>query len=131
MSEYKEVLFKAMMWSQGVENLTKDCILKFVAKGKLSPNDGELEKIKNKYGLGGLCYAVKPAVDSLLFERLLSFFKDRNEVAHRAADKYMKHLLNSTSEAEVQIEIWRLKEIVTIAGDLYGDLLDVHESLCN
>lgn len=131
MNEYKEAVFKAMMWSQGVENLVRDCIFKFIAKGKLSPNDSEIKKIKDKYGLGGLATTIKPCIEKELFDRLWSFSKDRNDIAHRAGDNYMKHVLRNSSDSDTEAEIWKLKEIVKVAGDLYGDLLDIHESLCN
>jgi hypothetical protein len=130
MGEYKESVFKAMMWSQGVESLVRDCIFKYIAKGKLSPNDDEIKKIKNKYGLGGLIYAIKPCIDQDLFDRLLSFSKDRNDVAHLAGDRFMKHVLNGAPESDAENEVWKLNEIVKVAGDLYGELLGIHETLC-
>ena len=131
MSEYKDILLMAMMWGQCVESLVRDCTLKFIAKGKISPIEQEVEKIKYIYGLGGLAHSIKPAIDAALFDRLLSFSKERNEVTHRAADKYLKHIINGSPDADVEIEKCKLQEIVTVAEDLYGDFLDIHESVCN
>jgi response regulator of citrate/malate metabolism len=126
MSKYKDLVFKAIMWSQGVENLTRDCILKSVANGQLKPSNTELEKIKNRHGLGGLAYAIKPCITNDLFERLLSFSKDRNELAHKSADLYLKHQFSSMSEEELAKELWKLTEVKVTAGDLFGELLDLH-----
>jgi response regulator of citrate/malate metabolism len=126
MSKYKDLVFKTIMLSQGVENLTKDCILKSVATGQLKPSDKELEKIKNIYGLGGLAYAIKPCVKNDLFERLLSFSKDRNELAHKSADLYLKHQFSSMSEEALEQELWNLSEVKKTADDLFGELLDLH-----
>jgi response regulator of citrate/malate metabolism len=126
MSTYKDLVFKTIMLSQGVENLTRDCILKSVANGELSPSDKELEKIKNHYGLGGLSYAIKPCITNDLFERLFSFSKDRNELAHKSADLYLKHQFSSMSDDALSKELWKLSEVKIIAGDLFGELLDLH-----
>ena len=126
MEPYKEAVFKAIMWSQGVENLVRDCVLKCVANGRLKPNDDQLEKIKNQYGLGGLAYVFKPCISEDLFTKLLGFSKDRNELAHRAADTYMVNALVGINDEEIEPELWKLKENTTVAGDLYGELLDLH-----
>jgi hypothetical protein len=126
MDAYKEAVFKAIMWSQGVENLVRDCVLKCVANGRLTPSDNELEKIKNHYGLGGLAYAFRPCISEDLFSRLLGFSKDRNELAHKAADTYMVNALVGTTDEEIEPEFWKLIENTTVAGDLYGELLDLH-----
>lgn len=126
MSSYKDLVFKTIMLSQGVENLTKDCILKAVANGQLKPSDKELEKIKNIYGLGGLAYAFKPCITNDLFERLFSFSKDRNDLAHKTADLYLKHQFSSMSDDALSKELWKLSEVKITAGDLFGELLDLH-----
>jgi hypothetical protein len=87
MNEYKNSVFEAIMWSQAVENLARDCILKCVANNKLNPSDDELEKVKNKYGLGELTYVFKPCISQELFEKLIGFSKDRNVLAHDAAKR--------------------------------------------
>lgn len=114
------------MWGQGVENLVRDCLLKCIANGKINPDDETLEKIKNKYGLGGLVYQFKPCISKDLFDELLSFSKDRNELAHRAADKYLKAVLAGGDLNKIEIEMWKLEENKKIAGSLYGKLLDLH-----
>jgi hypothetical protein len=126
MSTYKDLVFKTIMLSQGVENLTRDCILKSVANGELNPSDKELEKIKGQYGLGGLSYAIKPCISADLFERLLSFSKDRNELAHKSADLYLKHQFFSMTDDALSKELWKLSEVKITAGDLFGELLDLH-----
>jgi hypothetical protein len=129
MEPYKEAVFKAIMWSQGVENLVRDCILKCVANGRLKPTDNQLEKIKNTFGLGGLAYEFKPCIPEDLFSRLVGFSKDRNELAHRAADNYLTNALVGVSDEELERELWKLQENTKVAGDLYGELLDLHSKL--
>ncbi|MEJ1341192.1 MAG: hypothetical protein RPU14_03840 [Candidatus Sedimenticola sp. (ex Thyasira tokunagai)] len=119
-------MFKAIMWSQGVENLVRDCVLKCVANGRLNPSNAQLEKIKKIHGLGGLAYEFKPCISEELFSSLLGFSKDRNELAHRAADTYMVNALVGMSEEEIKGELWKLEENTKMAGDLYGELLDLH-----
>jgi len=126
MEPYKEAVFKAIMWSQVVEDLVRDCVLKCVANGHLNPSDSQLEKIKNIYGLGSLAYEFKPCVSEDLFSRLLGFSKDRNELAHRAAAAYMDNALVGASDEEVKRWLWKLEENTRMAGDLYGELLDLH-----
>jgi hypothetical protein len=131
MDDYKEVLFKSMLLVQGVEGLVRDCILKLVAKGQIERSDIELEKIKNVYGLGGLAYAIKPAVTEDMFGKLIALSQDRNDVAHRAANDYLMHILSRSAMQETEMDHWKLKSVTEVAGDIFGELLDLHESLCN
>lgn len=126
MNSYAEAVFDAIMWGQGVENLVRDCILKCIANGKIKPNDKELEKIKNEYGLGKLAKIFKPCISDDLFNKIFSFSKDRNELAHRAADKYFKTVLTGGEFNNIDIEMWKLKENKIVAGDIFGELLDLH-----
>jgi len=114
------------MWSQAVESLVRDCILKCVSNGHLKPDDKRLEKIKNDYGLGGLAWDFKPCISEELFSRLIGFSKDRNELAHRAAHTYMTNLLVNETAAEIRQELWKLEANTRVAGDLYGELLELH-----
>ena len=126
MNEYKNAVFDAIMWSQAVENLVRDCILKCVANNKLSPSDTKLEKIKNTYGLGGLAYEFKPCITLELFEKLIGFSKDRNILAHDAANRYMIDAMVGITEEEMQKELWKLNSNKMLAGEIYGELLDLH-----
>lgn len=117
------------MWSQAVENLVKDCVLKCVANGKLKPNDSTLEKIKSSYGLGGLTREFKSCISEDLFKRLIAFSKDRNELAHRAADQYMTNVLVGAEDEDIEREIWKFEENKRVAGDLYGELLRLYKKL--
>ncbi len=125
-NEYKNALFAAIMWSQAVENLTRTCVMKCVANGKLSFKDEVIRKINDEYGLGRLARNSANCLPDDLRSRLLSFSKERNELAHRAADLYMTNLLAGMSREELDRELWKLEEITKSAGDLYGELLDLH-----
>ena len=114
------------MWAQAVENLVRDCVLKCVANGQLSPSDRTLEKIKNTMGFGGLVYEFKPCITEELFTRLVGFSKDRNVLAHDAADRYMINSTVEAAEEDIEREIWKFDENKRVAGDLYGELLDLH-----
>lgn len=130
MDTYKEAVFSALMWSQAVENLVRDCVLKCVANGRLNPDDKRLEKIRNDFGLGGLAWEFKPCISEELFSKLIGFSKDRNALAHRAADTYMTNLLVNQNGAETEQELWKLEENTKVAGDLYGELLDLGTKFC-
>jgi len=125
MNDYKKVVFEALMWGQGVENLVLDIILKCVANGALNISDAHLENTKNKHGLSQLADTLKPCIDDDLYISLKSLAKDRNDVAHRAADEYMKSVLCQVGAGE--IELWKLEEVKKHSGDIYGRLLDFHE----
>jgi len=125
MNDYKRAMFDALIWGQGVENLVLDIILKCVANGTLKISDAHLENTKNKHGLSQLADTLRPCIDDDLYSSIKSLAKDRNDVAHRAADEYMKSALCQVGPGE--IELWKLEEVKKHAGDIYGRLLDVHE----
>ena len=118
------------MWGQAVENLTRDCILKAVANGALDPSEPHLENTMYKHGLSSLVDTLKPCIDDSLYDSIKSFSKDRNELAHRAADRYMTTIivaaLEPIDQEEIDIEIWKCQETKKTAGDIYGRLLDIH-----
>ena len=115
MDSYKEAVFKAIMWSQAVENLVRDCVLICVANGHLNPDDSQVDKIKNIYGLGCLAYKFKPCISEDMFSRLLGFSKDRNELAHKAADTYMNNATVGANDNEIEMELWKLEENTKMA----------------
>jgi len=77
-------------------------------------------------GLGGLAYEFKPCISEELFIKLKCFSKDRNRLAHDAADRYMVNSIAGATDEEIALEIWKFEENKRVAGDLYGELLDLH-----
>jgi len=126
MNDYKKAVFDALMWGQGVENLVRKIILMCVAHGALEISDAHLENTKNKHGLSQLADTLKPCIDDDLYSSIKSLANDRNDLAHRAADEYMKSVLCQVDPRG--IELWKLEEVKKHAGDIYGSLLDVHEN---
>jgi hypothetical protein len=114
------------MWAQGVENLVRDCVLKYLVNGRISPINDTLEKIKNTMGLGGLTYEFKPCISEELFIKFKGFSKDRNKLAHDAADRYMVNSIAGATGEEIEREIWKFEENKRVAGELYGELLELH-----
>lgn len=124
MNEYKKAVFDAIMWGQGVENLVLDIILKCVANGVLDISYAHLENTKNKHGLSQLADTLKPCIEEDLYSSIKNLARDRNDIAHRAADEYMKSVL--CQENPEDIELWKLEEVKRHAGEIYGRLLDIH-----
>lgn len=124
MNNYREAVFEALMWGQGVENLVLDIILKCVANGLLQISDTHLENTKKKHGLSQLADTLKPCIEATLYSSIKDLARDRNEISHRAADEYMKSVL--CQEQPEDIDLWKLQEVKRHAGDIYGSLLDVH-----
>lgn len=123
MNDYKKAVFDALMWGQGVENLVRDIIMKCVTNGVLKISDKRLEQTKNEHGLSQLADTLKPCIDDDLYSAVKSLAKDRNDIAHRAADEYMKSVLSRIDAGKA--ELWKLEEVKRHAGDIYGRLLDV------
>lgn len=123
---YRDAVFKAIMWSQAVENLVRDYMMKCVANSRLSFSDKTIRKIKDEFGLGWLVKNSSNCFSEDLKSRLFSFSKERNELAHRAADLYMTNCLVGMSREEMAHELWKLEEITRSAGNLYGELLQLH-----
>ena len=105
MNNYKKSVFDALMWGQGVENLVLDIILKCVANGALKISDAHLENTKNKHGLSQLADTLKPCIDDELYVSIKALAQDRNDVAHRSADEYMKSVLCQVGPEK--IDLWR------------------------
>ena len=120
MKPYEKALFDAFVWSRAVEESVRDLVADLFPKqhGKRDPSFRDLIE------------ALKPSVGDPLANRLHSLRKKRNCVVHESS--YVKNILVWAAEPnlhEQQLEIQGFKEVKVLAGDLYGELIDVREKL--
>ena len=126
MKMYETSLFEAFVWTQAIENQVHDLILHCVDDGCLDLEEKQCAKL-GELTLGRLIKELKPCIENVLYDRLKTLTRMRNEVVHRS--RYVSNILDweldLEPEREVHEEIERLKQIKIYAGEVYGALLNV------
>jgi len=127
-NEYKASILDAVMWTQVVEMTVRDCLLIAIANGRIKRDASQTYEIKKKKSLYGLACDLS-GIDKDLAERLKSFASDRNELMHNVAGEYIIDVLAGEEEHNVRQKMYKCTALKQLAGNFYGELLDMHTTL--
>ena len=124
MNVYKQALFDAFAWTQAVEEQVRELV---ILKGK---KRCEVEQSN----FGPLIGMLQPCLSDDLRNRLEWLRKERNDVVHRSS--YVANILSWNAEqdgfeSEVADEMKRFKKIKTCAGDIFDELIELRDELCD
>lgn len=137
-NNYVHAVFEALMNFQAIESLLKKCILnsyEIIAAScpnntTYTPSEKSKNDIKKRLGLGGLAEKFKEVTPHIeLCERIQTAARERNRLAHEAANDYLKFRISRSGAEECQSKADAFLYVTEEANKLYYELFDIYNKI--